>query len=119
MPTLPWQAEAIRVYIGESDVLGDRPLYQVIAEEARQRGLAGVTVMRGLVGFGAASREADLPTDRLSSDAPIVVEIIDRRERIGPLLVELRELLEGCLVTIQTVRVILYQSEQPSVADEH
>jgi len=109
MDTLPWEAELMRVYLGESDVWGQHPLYRVIVSEARRRGAAGVTVIPGMMGFGASSLMREEAPSGISDDRPIIIEIIDRRERIGALLADLREMLSGSLVTIQTVRVPIYR----------
>jgi len=79
MDTLPWEAELMRVYLGENDVWDQHSLYRVIVGEARGRGMAGVTVLRGTMGFGASSlARHETPSD-VSEDCPIIVEIIDRR----------------------------------------
>lgn len=109
MDTLPWEAGLMRVYLGEADVWGQHPLYQEIVNEARRRGIAGATVLRGVMGFGASSLTRDEAPSGISGDCPIIIEIIDRRERIGALLADLRGMLSGCLVTIQPVRVPLYR----------
>jgi len=74
--------QLLRVFIGESDRSGGRPLYEAIVRKARERGLAGATVLRGLEGFGAKSRIHTAKILRLSEDLPIVIEIVDRPERI-------------------------------------
>ena len=79
---LPSEASLLRVFIGESDKLHGRSLYEVIVDEARRRGLAGATVLRGLLGFGAHSRIHTSKLLRISEDLPIVVEIVDAPERI-------------------------------------
>jgi len=109
---LPWEAERLRIYMGESDRVGDTPLYQAIAERARQSGAAGVTVLRGIMGYGANSRLRSDDGDVVSADLPIVVEIVDRPDRVRALMVELQEDLRGGLVTLETVRVVTYRADE-------
>jgi uncharacterized protein len=107
--TLPAEAELLRVFVGEADRHGGRPLYEVIVEEARRRGLAGATVLRGTLGFGAHSRIHTAKILRLSEDLPMVIEVVDAPERIAAFLPVLDGLLGGGLVTLERVRVIHYR----------
>jgi PII-like signaling protein len=107
------EASLLRVFIGESDKLDGRPLYKVIVEEARKRGIAGATVLRGFLGFGANSRIHTSKVLRLSEDLPVVVEIVDTEDKIEAFLPELDKMMgkmmgEG-LVTLEKVRVITYR----------
>jgi len=95
--------------VGESDKSGGRPLYEVIVRRARERGLAGATVLRGIEGFGAASRIHTAKILRLSEDLPIVIEIVDAPHKIEGFLPELDTLIPEGLVTIEKVRVITYR----------
>ena len=106
---LPKDAELLRIFIGEDDRHGHRPLYEAIVEEARKRGLAGATVTRGLMGFGKASRIHTSKILRLSEDLPIVVEIVDIPERIEAFLPDLDEMIGEGLVTLEKVQVIAYR----------
>ena len=106
---LPSDAELLRVFIGESDKYEGRPLYEVIVEEARRRGLAGATVLRGTLGFGAHSRIHTAKILRLSEDLPMVVEIVDAPERIAEFLPILETMIAEGLVTLERVRVITYR----------
>lgn len=106
---LPSEAELLRIFIGESDKVGGRPLYEVIVEEARRRGMAGATVLRGSLGFGAHSRIHTAKILRLSEDLPVVIEIVDQPERIAGLLPELDTWIDEGLVTLEKVRVITYR----------
>ena len=101
-------AKRLRILIGEDDHLGAKPLYEAIVLKARDLGLAGATVTRGLMGFGASSRLHTAKILRLSTDQPIVIEITDTDERISSLLPFLDENLGGGLATIEDVRVIHY-----------
>jgi uncharacterized protein len=106
---LPSEAELLRVFIGESDKHHGRPLYEVIVEEARRRGMAGATVLRGTLGFGASSRIHTAKLLRLSEDLPMVIEIVDKPERIADFLPQLDGLIDEGLVTLERVRVIMYR----------
>lgn len=108
---LPSEAELLRIFIGESDRFHGRPLYEVIVEQARSRGLAGATVLRGTLGFGANSRIHTAKILRLSEDLPMVVEIVDRPERIAEFLPDLDQMIGEGLVTLERVRVIIYRHD--------
>ena len=112
---LPSEAELLRIFIGETDKHHGRPLYEVIVEKARARGLAGATVLRGTLGFGAHSRIHTSKILRLSADMPMVVEIVDSTEKIEGFLPELDGLIEEGLVTRERVNIILYRhsKQQP------
>jgi PII-like signaling protein len=105
----PSEALRLRIFIGESDKRGHRPLYEVIVEEARKRGLAGATVLRGCLGFGAHSRIHTSKILRLSEDLPVVVEIVDAEEKIQAFLPDLDLLVAEGLVTMEIVQVITYR----------
>jgi uncharacterized protein len=111
---LPSEAELLRVFIGESDKFEGRPLYEVIVEKARHNGLAGATVLRGTLGYGAHSRIHTAKILRLSEDLPMVVEIVDQPERIAAFLPEIDAMVGEGLVTREKVQVILYRHESPS-----
>src|SRR5690606_680743 len=96
-------------FIGENDRHGGQPLYDVIVRLARERGLAGATVFRGLEGYGAKSRLHVASILRLSTDLPIVVEIVDRPEVIEGFLAELDGLVTEGLITVEPVRIIAYR----------
>jgi PII-like signaling protein len=108
------EGKLLRIFIGESDTLHGHALYDVLVRKARELGLAGATVWRGIEGYGAASRIHTAKILRLSEDLPIVVEIIDSAERIATLLPAIDEMVQEGLVTLETVRVIQYRhGEQP------
>jgi PII-like signaling protein len=115
---LPSEAELLRIFIGESDKHDGRSLYEVIVEAARKRGMAGATVLRGVLGFGAHSRIHTAKILRLSEDLPIVIEIVDKPERIAEFLPELDEMIDEGLITLEKVRVIAYRHD-PEKAVEH
>lgn len=106
---LPSEAELLRIFIGESDKYGGRPLHEVIVESARERGMAGATVLRGQLGFGAHSRIHTAKILRLSEDLPIVIEIVDRPERIKEFLPLLDEMIGEGLITLEPIQVIAYR----------
>src|SRR5437762_7749857 len=108
---LPSEAQLLRIFIGESDKYHGRPLYEVLVEEARRRGLAGATVLRGTLGFGASSRIHTAKILRLSEDLPMVIEIVDKPERIAQFLPDLDAWIGEGLVTLEKVRVIAYRHD--------
>ena len=103
----------MRVHIGESDKWQGKLLYQAIVEMLRREGYSGVTVLRGVGGFGPSSRHYHTEKIlRLSQDLPIVIEIVEDAERIEKLLPRLDEMVGGGLITLEKVRVILYRPSQ-------
>ncbi|GAC1315124.1 MAG: DUF190 domain-containing protein [Isosphaeraceae bacterium] len=107
--TLPEEGYLLRVFIGESDLWNGRPLYEAIVSRARELHLAGATVFRGSVGFGANSRIHTTKFFRLSEDLPIVVEIVDAEEKINAFLPEIETMVQDGLVTLEQVKVIKYR----------
>jgi PII-like signaling protein len=103
------EGQLLRVFIGESDTWAGEPLYRAIVLKARELGLAGATVLRGPMGFGANSRVHTSKLLELSTDLPVVIEIVDRAERIQTLLPFLDEVVDEGLITIETVRVLRYR----------
>jgi len=106
---IPAEGKLLRIFVGEADRWHGKPLYQAIVEEARQRGLAGATVLKGSVGFGAHSRLHTASILRLSTDLPIVIEIVDAAEKIEAFLPVLDEMVQEGLVTLERAEVILYR----------
>ncbi|MEI6676034.1 MAG: DUF190 domain-containing protein [Verrucomicrobiota bacterium] len=106
---LPPESQLLRIFIGESDRHDGQPLYEAIVLAARTLGLAGATVMRASMGYGAASRLHTAKILRLSADLPMVVEIVDSEDKIHAFLPTLEAMLDGGLVTLQPVQVIQYQ----------
>jgi PII-like signaling protein len=105
---LPEDAVLLRIFIGENDRHGHQALYEAVVLKAREQHMAGATVLRGPMGFGRASRLHTAKILRLSEDLPIVVEIVDREERIRAFLDVLEPMLGSALVTLEPVRVIRY-----------
>lgn len=101
--------QLLRIFIGESDRWQGKPLYEAIILKAREMGIAGATMLRGLMGFGAASRIHTAKILRLSEDLPIVVEIVDGADKIEALLPVIQEMVQEGLITLERVRVIQYR----------
>jgi len=110
---LPSEAQLLRIFIGENDKHGRKPLYQAIVELARRNELAGATVLRGIMGFGADSRMHTAKLLRLSEDLPIVIEIVDKPEKIAALLPQIDGMIEEGLVTLEDISVIAYRHNDP------
>jgi uncharacterized protein len=102
-------AKRLRIYSGERDKIGSRPLFEVIVEEARRQGLAGSTVLRGVTGYGANSRVHTSKILRLSEDLPMVIEIVDDAEKIDRFFPFLDEHLREGLVTVEDATVMIYR----------
>jgi PII-like signaling protein len=103
---LPEEALLLRIFIGENDRQRRLPLYEAIVLKARELHLAGATVFRGLLGFGRSSHMHRAKILRLSTDLPIVIEIVDRQEKIDAILPYLEQTMGGGLVTLERVQVI-------------
>ena len=106
------EARLVRIFIGESDHWHGIPLYEAIVRKAREMGLAGATVIRGVEGFGANSRIHTAKILRLSEDLPILIEIVDKEERITEILPILDEMIGEGLITMEKVEIIKYTHEQ-------
>lgn len=106
---LPEKAEIIRVFVGEADKHEGRPLFEAIVQEARRRGMAGATVLRGIMGYGANSRIQTARILRLSEDLPIVIEIIDHTDKIEEFLPWLDEVVDDGLILVEEARVRMYR----------
>jgi PII-like signaling protein len=105
------EGQLLRVFIGDSDVWQGEPLYRAIVFKAKELGMMGATVLRGPMGFGAHSRVHTGKLLELSSDLPVVVEIVERAEKIQQLLPFLDEAVSEGLITIEGVRLLLYRPE--------
>ena len=106
---LPEEGTLLRVFIGETDSYEGKPLYEQIVLKARELNLAGATVVRGIMGFGADSRMHAAKILRLSDDLPIIVEIVDTEENLQKLQPFLDETVEEGLITLEKVKVIKYR----------
>jgi hypothetical protein len=109
---IPEQGCLLRVFIGESDQWHGKPLYEAIVLKARELHLAGATVLRGPMGFGAHSRMHTAKVLRLSEDLPMVIEIVDSREKIDELLMHVDGMVTEGLVTLEKVQVIKYRADR-------
>jgi PII-like signaling protein len=106
---LPKDGHLLRIFVGESDRHENQPLHEWIVRRAREHGLAGATVLRGIEGFGAASRVHTARILRLSSDLPIVIEIVDARDKIEAFLPVVDGAIEEGLATIERVEIRFYR----------
>ncbi|MFQ5462437.1 MAG: DUF190 domain-containing protein [Phycisphaerae bacterium] len=107
---IPEQGCLLRIFIGESDKWQGKPLYEAIVLKARELHLAGATVLRGPMGFGAHSRLHTARILRLSEDLPVVIEIVDAKEKIDNLMPHIDEMVQEGLVTQEKVHVIRYRA---------
>ncbi len=107
---LPKQGHLLRIFIGETDRHEGMPLFEWIVRKARQHGLAGATVLRGLEGFGANSLVHTAKILRLSTDLPIVIEIVDRQEKIEAFLPVIDDAIQEGLATLEKVEIRFYRS---------
>jgi PII-like signaling protein len=107
---IPEDEYLLRIFVGESDRYGRHPLYEAIVLKAREIGLAGATVVRGVMGFGKHSVLHTAKILRLSEDMPMVVEIADSLERIEDFLPTLDQMITDGLVTLEKIRVIHYKA---------
>jgi PII-like signaling protein len=107
---LPREGKLLRVFVGESDRHEGVPLYEWIVRRAREEGLAGATVLRGVEGYGATSRLHTAKILRLSSDLPIVIEIVDTEEKIEAFLPSIDGAIREGLATLEKVEVRFYRS---------
>ncbi len=110
---LAGEAKLLRIFIGESDVWRGTPLYEAIVLKARELHLAGATVLRGPMGFGASSRLHTVKVLRLSEDLPIVIEIVDTPEKIATFLPHIETMVTEGLVTSEKVQVLRYRGRAP------
>jgi PII-like signaling protein len=107
---IPTDGYLLRIFIGESDHWHGKPLYEAIVTKARELHLAGATVVRGPMGFGANSRLHTTKVLRLSEDLPMIIEIVDAKEKIDELMPHIDEMVQEGLVTLEPVQVIQYRA---------
>ncbi len=108
--TIEGEALLVRIYIGESDHHEGKPLYDAIVQLMRERGIRGVSVFRGIEGYGRSSRVHTTRILALSEDLPILVEAVDEADRIRAVLPELEPMIGGGLVTLEKLEVVVYRS---------
>ncbi|PZA07214.1 MULTISPECIES: DUF190 domain-containing protein [unclassified Meiothermus] len=106
---LEGEAKLVRIFVGESDRWQGKPLYEAIVLEAKRQGLAGATVFKGVMGFGAHSRIHSAKILQLSEDLPVMIEIVDAEEKVRAFLPALEAMVGEGLVTMERVEVIRYQ----------
>lgn len=106
---LPSEAQRLRIFVGEADKYEGKPLYEAIVLLARQTGMAGATVLKGIMGFGGNSRIHTAKVLRLSEDLPVVIEIVDKPERIQAILPEINAMMKDGLITLEKINVIAYR----------
>jgi PII-like signaling protein len=106
---LPEEGMLLRIFIGETDKDRGKPLYEQIVLKARELHLAGATVLRGVMGFGADSRMHTTKLLRLSEDLPVVIEIVDTEENLNKIIPFLDETVKEGLITLEKVKVIKYR----------
>ncbi|KYC54323.1 MAG: hypothetical protein AMQ74_00075 [Candidatus Methanofastidiosum methylothiophilum] len=99
----------LRIFIGESDRYEGKPLHKYLIEMFRREGLSGATVLRGIEGFGKTSKMQTMSILRLSTDLPIIVEVVDLAERIEKIKPKLDEIIKQGLITQEKVKIILYE----------
>ena len=107
---VPEEGHLLRVFIGEADKHEGKPLYEWLVQEARRQGLAGATVLRGMMGFGPGSRIYTTKILRLSEDLPIIVELVDSREKLEAFLKTVDEVVVNGMATLEKVQVHLYRA---------
>jgi len=105
---IPRQAVLLRIFVGEDDKFGGSPLHEAIVLKARELHLAGATVLRGPMGFGASSRLHTAKILRLSEDLPLVIEIVDSEDKINGFLPTLDGMMTSGLITLEKVQVLQY-----------
>jgi PII-like signaling protein len=113
MRVLDGEQVLMRIFIGEADRHGGKPLYQALVELFRREKLAGATVLRGIVGFGAKSHLHTTHLLRLSQDLPMLVEVVDSQENIDHIMPQVDQMVREGLITMEKVRVLRYAPESP------
>jgi PII-like signaling protein len=111
---LPDEGKLLRIFVGESDTLKGKSLYEAIVLKARELNLAGATVFRGIMGYGASSRIHSIKLLRLSEDLPVMIEIVDSEDNINKILPFLDETVKEGLITIEKVTIIKYRHNENS-----
>jgi PII-like signaling protein len=112
---LPEEGYLLRIFIGEANKFQGKPLYEWLVLQAREQGLAGATVLRGMMGFGANSREIQtFKFTRLSEDLPIVVEIVDTKDKLEAYLETIDESIQAGMVTLEKATIRIYRGNGKS-----
>jgi PII-like signaling protein len=115
---MPLSSDAVllRIFVGEDDKFEHQPLYEAIVLKAREAGLAGATVLRGPMGYGHSSALHTTKILRLSQDLPLVIEIVDREDKIHDFIAAIEDMMGSGLVTLEKVKVIRYGNGKPEEA---
>lgn len=108
----PEEGCLLRIFIGESDKYKGKPLYEWIVLRAREFGLAGATVMRGMMGFGPSSKLATTKILRLSEDLPVIIELVDTHDNLVNFLDEINDKIKEGLVTMELAKIKIYRSRK-------
>lgn len=106
------QGQCLRIFIGDADRWDGKPLSQALVEAAHAHGLAGATVLHGVMGYGAHSRVHTASILRLSTDLPVIIEIVDLPERITAFLPTVDQMVQEGLVTLEAAEVLLYRKRE-------
>ena len=113
---IPADGKLLRIFIGEQDQWHGQPLYEAIVHLAKKEGMAGATVLKGIMGFGCKSHLHTAKLLRLSEDLPMVIEMVDSEEKINKFLPHLDERVKEGLITLEKVNVILYRASKSDEA---
>lgn len=112
--TLAVEGSLLRIFIGENDRHEGKPLYEWIVLQARKQGLAGATAWRGMMGFGGHSRIHTFKIERLSEDLPVIIEIVDTRDKLELFLASIESTITEGLATMEKAEVRFYKSGKPT-----
>ena len=109
---LPQEGTLLRIFLGEADKVQGKPLYEWIVLQAREQGLAGATVLRGMMGFGAGTRRIHtFRFETLSEDLPVVIEIVDTSEKLDQFVERIEPHIKSGLVTLEKAQIKFYRFE--------
>lgn len=108
MPKFTGEKVLMRIFIGESDKYGRKPLYEALIEFLISEGFAGATVLRGIAGFGAHSQYHTDKILRLSSDLPLIIEVVASKDKLDLAMPKIDEMMDGGLITMENVNVVRY-----------
>lgn len=107
-------AKRLNAFVGEDAFYSEKPLYQALIDQARMQGCAGATALRGMVGYGASSRDVAKHGLRMSTDCPVLVTVIDEPQRITALAAVWSAMIPAGLVTVEDIKVVHYSAEGDS-----
>lgn len=112
MTRLSGEKVLMRIFTGENDTAGHRPLYEALVELFRSEGFAGATVVRGIAGFGAHSVYHTDKLLRLSSDLPVIIEVVESQEKIDAIMPRIDAMMSGGMITLEKATVIRYSHKE-------